>query len=112
MTSRLERPARLEDSATIDEPPDGPIARRCRGPQGDRGVTSVHAGRDLVAVASARRDDLELGPADPRRRFIGRRFTSRRLICRRFTRRRLTILLRPLHILGRPRHYPALMPVA
>src|SRR5258706_4725522 len=104
MTARLERPARLEDSATIDEPPDGPIARHCRGPQGDRGVTSVHAGRDLVAVASAGRHDLKLGSAAPRRRLI-----RRRLYRRRFT---SAILLRPFDVFRWPEHSTVAVPVA
>src|SRR5947208_16713676 len=104
MRSRLERPAGLEDSTTVYEPPNCLFTGYCRGPERDRGVARVHPGGDLVAVARARGHDLELGAAAPRRRLSRRSLIRRRL--------NSAILRRPLHVLRRPHDCAALMPVA
>src|SRR5436309_59473 len=110
MRSRLEDPARLEDSATVNEPLNRPVAGHCGGTEGDRGVTGVYAGRDLVAVAGPGGHDLELSAAAPRRRLTPLPPSPR---CGEGARGRgSTVLLRPFHVLRRPHDHPSLMPVA
>src|SRR5712664_3649267 len=103
MRSGLKCPAGLDDRTAIDEPPNGPVAGHRGGAEGDRGVSGVYAGRDLVAVARAWGDDLKLGSASPRRRLCRRRVTRRRLTS--------AVLLGPLDVLRRPDHRAAPMPV-
>src|SRR6476646_8188934 len=82
MGARDQHVSRIVDLSTVEEPTNGAVRGPARCPESDCGVTRVDSGGNLVAVARARGDDLELAGAAFRRRLDRRRLIRRPLLLR------------------------------